>query len=109
MKKKYILKKNHDIEKLVRKRVSVGNKNYLIYYEKGIDTKVCISISKKLGKAYIRNYQKRILKEILRKNFSLLVGYHFIIVIKKNSMDLPFQEKEKEIEKLLLRMRNTIK
>ena len=44
MNRQYSLKKNHDIEKLVRGKVSVGNKYFAIYYFGGNDAKAEIPV-----------------------------------------------------------------
>ena len=105
MNRQYSLKKNYDIQKIMSKRQSVGSSFYAIYYDFFDDIKVAVSISKKLGKAHVRNYNKRVTKEIIRKNKSLLSNKHLLIIIKEKSMNLSFQEKEREILKLLKRIR----
>ena len=102
MNHKYTLKKNHEIKKLVEKpSKSVGSKYYVVYYQDSESTKVAISVSKKLGTAVFRNYQKRITKEILRRNFELLRDKKLLVVVKTNSVALSFDAREKEIVKLL--------
>ena len=102
MNHKYTLKKNHEIKKLVDKpNKSVGNKYYAVYYKDSESTKVAISVSKKLGTAVFRNYQKRITREILRRNFDLLRDKELLVVVKTNSVALSFDNKEKEIVRLL--------
>ena len=99
------LKKNQDIQKIISKKQSVGNKFYAIYYDKNYETKIAFSISKKVCKAFERNYNKRVMREICRNKFSLIEGLQILIVIKEKSLELSFEEKEKEIEKLLLKIR----
>ena len=82
MNKQYILKKNHDIDSLVRLKQSVGNTYYAIYYRKSESLRVVVSVSKKLGKAVVRNYQKRVMKEILRNNIELIPSVDMLLVIK---------------------------
>ena len=102
MNHKYTLKKNHEIKKLVDKpNKSVGSKYYVVYYQDSESTKIAVSVSKKLGKAVFRNYQKRLAREILRRNFDLLRNKKLLLVVKVNSIALSFNEKEKEIIRLL--------
>lgn len=103
MKKKYILKKNYDIEKLVKKKKSVGNKYYAIYFDEtnNITPKIAISVSKKLGNAVVRNHEKRIIREIMRSYLCDLENLEMLIVVKKNSLDLPFIKRNEEISYLL--------
>ena len=48
-----------------------------------------------------RNYQKRITREILRRNFELLRDKNILVVAKVPSVGISFTEKEKEIVRLL--------
>ena len=85
MNHKYTLKKNHEIKKLVEKPYqSVGNKYFVVYYQDSESTKIAVSVSKKLGTAVFRNYQKRIVREILRRNFDLLRDKKSLLVVKVN-------------------------
>lgn len=105
MKKRFRLKKNQDIEKLVKLKKSVGNRCYIIYYNKSEDTKIAISVSKKVGNAVVRNYQKRVVREIVSKKLNYLSNKHVLIVIKKNCLDTTFKEKETMLKSLLSKVR----
>lgn len=105
MNKQYILKKNHDIDSLVKEKQSVGNTYFAIYYRKSESLQIVVSVSKKLGKAVVRNYQKRVIKEILRKNMELIPYVDMLVVVKFNSLNLTYQEKENEIIKLIKRFK----
>ena len=105
MNKQYILKKNHDIDSLVKEKQSVGNTYFAIYYRKSESLQIVVSVSKKLGKAVVRNYQKRVIKEILRKNMGLIPSVDMLVVVKFNSLNLTYQEKENEIIKLIKRFK----
>ena len=101
MNKKYSLKKSHDIELLIKKKQSVGNRYFVIYYDYNDEIKIAISISKKVGKAVVRNYNKRVMREIVRSNIELFKGLACLIVIKEKSTELNYTEKCDEIIKLL--------
>ena len=105
MNKKYSLKKSHDIEKLIKKKQSVGSKYYVIYYSFSDETQIAISISKKIGKAVIRNYNKRVIREIIRNNIVSFEGLTCLIVIKEKSTELNYTEKSVEILRLLNKIR----
>jgi ribonuclease P protein component len=68
-------------------------------------------VSKRVGNAVIRNYEKRTIREIFRKLIpTFKVSFDLIVILKRNGID--FFEKEKffvelvrEIEKILLEKR----
>lgn len=105
MNKTYNLKKSYEIEQLIKKKQSVGNRYYAIYYDQDEKTKIAISISKKLGKAHFRNYNKRVIREIIRNNLEKFEGLKCLIVIKEKSTELTFLEKSNEILKLINKIR----
>ena len=103
MNQKYVLKHNEDIESLVSKKNSVGNKYYAIYFDTCNDgTKIAVSISKKSGSSPARNYEKRVVREIIRTNFlEKIDGLMCLIVIKTNATELSYDLKKQEIEFLI--------
>lgn len=102
MNKQYILKANHEIEELLKKKNSVGSKYYVVYFDKyDGDAKIAVSCSKKLGDAYMRNYQKRTTKEILRGYLPELRGIKMLVVLKQATLDLSFDEKDKQLRYVL--------
>ena len=105
MNKQYSLKKSYEIERLIKLKQSVGNKYYVIYYNKCEETKIAFSINRKIGKAYFRNYNKRVTRDIIRNNFDFVKGYEMLIVIKEMSTKLNYIDKEKEILMLLKQIR----
>lgn len=108
MNKKYSLKKNEDIAKLVQMQKSVGNKYYAIYYQENAEStpKIAISISRKFGKAVKRNYEKRVVREIIRALLPILEGYTILVVIKKEVANITFIEKKTQIEYLIKKMKS---
>lgn len=111
MNKSYILKKNEDIKELFNKKKSVGNRYFSIYYEKTKsnnkekDFKMVVSVSKKVGKAHLRNYLRRVIKEIIRMNMSDYCNLHILIIVKGAAIKLSYQEKETELLKLINKIR----
>ena len=102
MNRRYSLKKQYIIVRLLRDKKTVGSKNYTIYYKyTGEGLKIAISVSKKLGNAVQRNYQKRVCREIISQRARELMGYSIVFVAKPTSVDLLFNEKEAEINYLL--------
>ena len=57
MKKEFRVRKNEDFSRIIKKKQSMANRSFIIYYLKNdLDhARIGISVSKKLGKAVIRN------------------------------------------------------
>ena len=103
MKKKYVLKRNQDIEKVVKLGKSVGNKYYLIFFLPNNlnEPKVAVSVSKKFGNAVKRNYEKRVVRSILRDNFTNLPNCSILIIVKINAARLKYHQKKSQINYLI--------
>ncbi len=101
MNRKYSLKKSYEIEKVMSLKKSVGNRFYAIYYQycEG-EMKIAISVSKKVGCAVVRNYEKRAVREIVRQNKNKIMGVKALIIIKKLATELIFQEKDDNLRNL---------
>ena len=104
MKKKYRIKKSEDIEKVLKKKCSVGNKNYIIYIMKNSEAKhfrLAMSVSKKIGNAVIRNRQKRLIKQAVNRIKLEILPYDIFVIARNNSINLTYQEIESNIVYLL--------
>lgn len=102
MNKKYIISKNEEIEKIIKKGNKIVNKYYIIYSEKNDFeyNRYAISVSKKLGNAVIRNKLKRRTKEIIRIS-SIKNGKNYVIILRKEIFDLSYQEQTLILTKLI--------
>ncbi len=93
MNKEYILKKNEEIEKVVKSgKKSVSN--FFIIYNKennSISNLYCVSVSKKIGKAHVRNKIKRRIKDILMKN-KMDLSKKYVIIIRKEALNATYDE-----------------
>lgn len=108
MNKRYVLQANHEIEAMLQKKQSVGSKYYVIHYDRSDDVKITVSVSKKLGDAHVRNYQKRVTKEILRQLLPEIKNVRMLIVVKASSLDLSFSEKEQQIRYVINKLNSNI-
>ena len=102
MNKKYIIRKNEEISSIVKSSNKIISKYYVIYYKKNDKNynRFCISVSKKIGKAHIRNYYKRIIKDILMKNnFNYSIDY--VIILRKNILNVDTNEAEEMLQALI--------
>lgn len=80
------IKKRRDFENLREKGKSLKSNNYVLIFTKNNFpyNRLAINVIKKIGNAAIRNYEKRICREIYRdiKN-RLPAGFDFLIIVKK--------------------------
>ena len=95
MKKKYRIKKNHEIASIVniRKKVVKKTENQVARF--------AFSVSKKYGKAVERNKAKRIARSIFRKYLNVYHNIDFVVIIKPSSKKANYDELENEVEFLL--------
>ena len=98
MKKKNILKKSIDFDRIIKKNKSYKYKDYIIYVEKVEDSTYHfgLSVGKKIGNAVIRNKIKRQLKTIIDKN-NYENGINCIIIVRKGLLEKSFSEKENDL------------
>ena len=102
MNKKYIIRKNEEIQKVINESKKIVNKYFVIYYLKNsLDhNRYCISVSKKIGKANVRNLYKRRIKDIIMKN-NIDNNYDYVIILRKSILDIDYISIKKEILELL--------
>lgn len=112
MKKKYRVKKNEDFSRIIKRKQSMANRTFIIYYLKNDigHARIGISVSKKLGKAVIRNKIKRQVRMIVKETINLDDNYDYIVIVRNKFLDLNFTSNLKEFnylyEKILKRMEN---
>ena len=102
--KEYSIKKNQEIDKIIKNRDSVGNKYFAIYKMDNNETshfRYSLSIGKKYGIAVLRNKMKRRVREIIKDNINLIKNLDYVFVIKPASIELDYKEIEKNIIYLL--------
>ncbi len=95
-----ILKKNADIVLVIKTGIKKVYKHFIIYRKKNklTNSRFCISVSKKLGNAVIRNKLKRQVKDIIMKNM-VTNTEDYVIILSSSFKELPFLEKKNEILK----------
>ncbi len=100
MNKKFILKKNEDIVLVIRTGIKKVYKHFIIYRKKNelTNSRFCVSVSKKLGNAVIRNKLKRQVKDIIMKNM-VTNNEDYVIILSSSFKELPFLDKKNEILK----------
>ena len=112
MKKEYRVKKNEDFSRIIKRKQSMANRTFIIYYLKNDigHARFGISVSKKLGKAVIRNKIKRQVRMIVKETINLDDNYDYIVIVRNKFLDLDFISNLKEFnylyKKILKRMEN---
>ena len=97
------LKKDKEFRYVYKKGKSFANKNLVIYYIKNNtkDLKIGISISKKVGKAVVRNRLRRLIKENLRNMNYIKTGYTIIFLSKIGSEKIDYNQMKGSIKHIL--------
>ena len=93
MKKKNVLKKNIDFDRIIKNNRSYRYKNYIIYLERSKEEeyRFGLSVSKKIGNAVTRNHIKRQLRAIIDEK-SYQKGFNCIIIVKKGILEESFSD-----------------
>lgn len=103
MKKINIVKESKDFDKAFKKRNQFSSKYTYIY----INDNECdnyrfgICVSKKLGKAVIRNKIKRRVKDIIDKSKLQFASKDYIIILKKSASNAKYLELKEDIVNIL--------
>lgn len=98
-----MIKSDRNFRQIYKNGKSFANRNLVIYYIKNDtdDVKIGISISKKVGKAVIRNRLRRILKENLRQMKDIKQGYSIIFLVRVGSCSLTYKDMKGSIKHVL--------
>jgi ribonuclease P protein component len=102
MNKKYIIKKNEEIQQIIGDSNKKVNKYFVIYFRKNNYNfnRYCISVSKKIGKANVRNLYKRRIKDILMKN-NINFSKDYVIILRVNILNLNYEQIQNELINVL--------
>lgn len=95
MKKKNIIKKSLDFDRIIHNNNSYKYKDYIIYIEKNNNDyyRFGLSVGKKIGNAVTRNKVKRQLKSIIDKNI-YKNGFDCIIIVGRGILSRSYNEME---------------
>mgnify|MGYP006306739869 FL=1 len=100
------LKQKKDFQKVFNYGKSIASKYLVLYWNpnKLENNRFGFSISKRIGKAVVRNKLKRRLKEIIRTRLNKTdSSYDIIIIARKPVNDLGFLEIKDDLKKLYKR------
>ena len=108
MEKRYRLKKNRAFQYVYRKGHSVACRNLVMLAAPGRELKVGFSVSKKVGKAVIRNKVKRRLRECFRPYLGDVKTGLYVIVARPSAAKATFRSLQKDV-RYLLRKQGAVK
>lgn len=101
MNKEFIITDGRVFDSMINKSRYKYNKNYTIYKREADACKFGIAVPKKIAGAVTRNKIKRQIKEIIRTNKEFfLYNNEYIIIVKKNILELSFSEMQSSLEEL---------
>ena len=102
MKKKYIIRKNEEIQEIVKSSKKIVNKYFIVYFRKNKFSynRYCVSVSKKIGKAYTRNLFKRRVKDILMKN-NINNSSDYVIILRNVVINISYEKMMYELLDIL--------
>lgn len=104
MKKQYRVKKNQEIELILRERKCWANKYFSLYKRNNKETshfRYAISVGKRIGKAVVRNRYKRQITAIIDNlNIDLDNSIDVFVIAKPMVLELSFEEMKKQLEYL---------
>ena len=102
MNKKFIIRKNDEITDVINNGSKVVNKYYVIYIKDNNlkYSRFCISVSKKIGKANVRNLYKRKVKDILLKN-KIDKNNDYVIILRNLVLGATYENLKNELVKIL--------
>lgn len=108
MKKLNIIKKQEEIDHIIKKGKMYKNKYYYVYNIYNKEKKYyrfCICVSKKLGDAVSRNKNKRQIKDIIDKsNLRFPRENDCVIILRKEITGISYDEKKKYLLEILCKL-----
>lgn len=107
MKKKDIIQKSSDFDRIISKKQGVVNKAFIINMEDSLDeTKFGITFKHNLCNAVNRNKLKRQVKAIIDNHKNIYENNkNYIIIIREGALLLNYQEKEQELISLFAKLK----
>jgi ribonuclease P protein component len=107
MQKEYRLTKNEQFRSIYKHGKSVANRQLVLYYMQNQDVshfRLGVTVSKKLGKAVVRNRIKRVVKEVVRHNAGHIPhGYDLVIIVRKQALEESYASLGKSFKHVLKR------
>ncbi len=99
MDKLHRVRKNEDFQKIIKDKNSVANAKFVVYYKQNDLSllRIGISVSKKLGKAVIRNKIKRQVRMMAREVFDENQNVDYIIIVRKKFLECSYESNKNDL------------
>lgn len=97
------LKKNAQFQTVYRRGRSLANQHLALLYLRRPELKIGISVSKKVGKAHVRNRVKRRIRECVRPLLPRLKKGHYVIVARSAAGQDDLSTLSRALDQLLRR------
>ena len=101
MERRYRLKKNRAFQYVYRRGHSVACRNLVMLFATSKELKVGFAVSKKTGKAVVRNKIKRRLRECFRPYLGDVKTGLYVIVARTSAAEAAFDDLRKDVRYLL--------
>lgn len=105
MKKKYRIKKNEEFQEVFQKGTSTANRQFVVYVLERPEQpyfRLGLSVSKKLGKAVVRNRIKRYIRQsFLELRENIATGKDYIVIARIPVADMSYAEAKKSLVHVL--------
>ncbi|WP_243292741.1 ribonuclease P protein component [Bacillus sp. FJAT-47783] len=101
MKKRNRIKKNDEFQKVFKNGKSMANRQFVIYMldqPEEVEFRLGLSVSKKIGKAVVRNQIKRYIRQVfLEEKENIIKGKDYIIIARKPAAEMNYHEVHKSL------------
>lgn len=101
MKKRNRIKKNEEFQNVFKHGTSMANRQFVIYMLDRPEEKefrVGLSVSKRIGKAVVRNRIKRYIRQVfLEEKDNIRTGRDYVIIARKPAAEMNYHEVRKSL------------